>query len=262
MDTALTSLIGELVSPKSYLHEALYDSVLLSALCVAWFYAYSGLLVLPFLSKDDNRQRRLAWVLTLLSAIVGSAAGTVQLLRVAQHGWQPEVVTGSPREWRFVTHFFMVYFVWDWILSFKYYPSFFDGLTGYAHHVFYFFAGIGFLYFENTTPFMMGLIMEYSSFFMSIGSCHPHLRSDMAFGATFFCVRVVYHVFLVYRFFVMPHPVWMLGAAPLPVHLLWFKNWCSSYLLGGKKKQQLEAAKQANGATNGATNGVEKEKLQ
>jgi hypothetical protein len=102
-------------------------------------------------------------------------------------------------------------------------------LTGYFHHIVYIIVSIVSFRINAAGLYMLYLIEELPTIFLSTGSYNQLLRKDYTFGLTFFLTRIVYHIFLTWKFKTNFMFVTM-GALSLSVHSYWFKNWCSKYL--------------------------------
>lgn len=127
-------------------------------------------------------------------------------------------------------------------------------LTTYIHHTLYIWlmyfiiTGDG-IFIKTPTPFskafMWCLIEELPTFLLALGSIFPSLRSDLAFGISFFLLRIVYHLYVFYI-------TWNLGAytpmivlyfITLGMHFIWFYTWFVKYgiyYITGKKKEKKE----------------------
>ena len=90
-----------------------------------------------------------------------------------------------------------------------------------------------------TTGFSPYLIEELPTLIMALGSIDSRLRSDMAFGLTFFLTRIVWHAMAVGNVLILPanhpmnHMAWF-GCLTMALHLYWFTKWVAKYALKGK----------------------------
>jgi len=123
----------------------------------------------------------------------------------------------------------MAYFITDCIVGYNKYHKYMCNLTGYFHHIVYIIVSIVSFRINAVGLYILYLIEELPTIFLSTGSYNQLLRKDYTFGLTFFLTRIIYHVFLTWRFksnFMFA----IMGVLSLSVHSYWFKNWCSNYL--------------------------------
>lgn len=123
----------------------------------------------------------------------------------------------------------MAYFLTDCIVGYNKYHKYMCNLTGYFHHIVYIIVSIVSFKINVTGLYILYLIEELPTIFLSTGSYNQLLRKDYTFGLTFFLTRIIYHIFLTWKFrsnlmFII------MGILSLSVHSYWFKNWCSKYL--------------------------------
>jgi len=123
----------------------------------------------------------------------------------------------------------MAYFITDCIVGYNKYHKYMCNLTGYFHHIVYIIVSIVSFRINAAGLYMLYLIEELPTIFLSTGSYNQLLRKDYTFGLTFFLTRIVYHIFLTWKFKTNFMFITM-GALSLSVHSYWFKNWCSKYL--------------------------------
>jgi hypothetical protein len=101
-------------------------------------------------------------------------------------------------------------------------------------------------------------LLELPTFIMSLGSTHPHLRQDLAFGVTFFLCRIVWLVAATVALLVIEAPIPLLllvvpTALVLLLHCWWFSKWWASYSAapgsgGAEEAKAAEAAAAAAAA--------------
>jgi hypothetical protein len=133
----------------------------------------------------------------------------------------------------------MAYFITDCIVGYNKYHKYMCNLTGYFHHIVYIIVSIVSFRINAVGLYILYLIEELPTIFLSTGSYNQLLRKDYTFGLTFFLTRIIYHVFLTWRFksnFMFA----IMGVLSLSVHSYWFKNWCSKYLCLYIKKNKIK----------------------
>ena len=132
--------------------------------------------------------------------------------------------------------FFGVANVCDLFLGLVFYPENLSFLTTYFHHTVFTWLMIcaitthgGFI----TTPspfvpsFVMALPEELPTFLLALGSVSKKFRTDIGFGVTFFLLRIVYHLFLLYYVIANGCNAVTIGMYILSttLHVVWFKSW-------------------------------------
>jgi hypothetical protein len=135
----------------------------------------------------------------------------------------------------------MAYFITDCIVGYNKYHQYMCNLTGYFHHIVYIIVSVISFRINATGLYVLYLIEELPTIFLNTGRYNHLLRKDYTFGLTFFLTRIVYHIFLTWKFksnfmFII------MGALSLSVHCYWFRNWCSKYIFN-KQKSQIEKNK-------------------
>ena len=123
----------------------------------------------------------------------------------------------------------MAYFITDCVLGYYKYHKYMCNLSGYFHHIVYIIVSIVSFRIDAVGLYILYLIEELPTIFLSTGSYNQLLRKDYTFGLTFFLTRIVYHIFLTWRF-QSSLLFLIMGVLSLSVHSYWFKNWCSKYL--------------------------------
>ena len=116
------------------------------------------------------------------------------------------------------------YFIMDCYLGSKEYHKYMCSLSGYFHHIIYIMVGLYTLKYDYSSFFILFLIEELPTVFLSLGQYNSKLRKNKTFGTTFFITRIVYHLFLIYKF-KNHYEFLILGMLSLGVHSYWFKNW-------------------------------------
>ncbi len=80
-----------------------------------------------------------------------------------------------------------------------------------------------------TGPFVCSIVEELPTFFLALGSVFPSLRSDIAFGLTFFVLRIVFQALLFFSYRPWNFGKLILGL-PFLMHIFWFRSWSQKYL--------------------------------
>lgn len=127
-----------------------------------------------------------------------------------------------------------------------------DFLTSYIHHPVFlwisYFCITGDGLFVTCRPFAVTFAMMYleeiPTFLLGLGTVFPSMRSDLAFGVTFFLFRLTYHIAMAaYGFYCgIDTPLFMLFVLTSILHLFWFSSWISKYgkvLTGGKSSKKV-----------------------
>ena len=125
------------------------------------------------------------------------------------------------------------YFIMDIGIGFFKYHKNMCNLSGYFHHIVYIFVSMYSLKKDYTSYYWLYMIEELPTFFLSSGSYNKKLRFDNLFGFTFFCTRILYHIYLTW--IVKSNYLFLiLGGMTLGLHSFWFKNWYQKYFLKNK----------------------------
>lgn len=208
--------------------ERLFDISVSSIALLLWYY---------YLRRTtDKTEKRLSWILTLLSSSVSSFGCIPVVYEGFKTGFPSELIYGNDRISRALVNFFCSYLLWDTILIYTDYPS----IGGIHHHLPYLLFMVVSLHYKCPAMFAVFMPMEISSIFLSIGHIWPSYRADFLFGITFFAGRIVYHFILWCRLYVTreesPFFVWPFALLPFFVHLQWFYKWCLSMLRKRRKQ--------------------------
>ena len=133
----------------------------------------------------------------------------------------------------------MAYFLTDCILGYNKYHKYMCSLTGYFHHIVYIVVSIAAFKINSVGLYILYLIEELPTVFLSTGSYSQLLRKDYTFGLTFFLTRILYHVFLTWKF-KSSILFLIMGGLSLSLHSYWFKNWIVKYLFKSKSNQKVK----------------------
>jgi len=208
------------------------------------------------------KRRKMAWSISLGNSFICSVIGVIYLFlkypTVSYGGilipswpmvWEEHLVQGNVKDavrasifygkenfGYLACIFFGVANVMDIALGSIFYSRHFSILTTYFHHTIFtwlmVFAITTHGGFVNTpTPFVpsfvIALIEEIPTFLLALGTVFPVFRSDLAFGVTFFWLRIVFHLFYLsycLSWSVYQPIIWMFVLSTV-LHVMWFKDW-------------------------------------
>jgi len=228
-------------------------SELLAGLAVG-ITAYCGFYTCASRYVKESKGR--AWVLTCLTATLSTTAGAVVGLDALKNYWEPGDVgalvlpklnvefwvTETPLS-KFLCLNFLSFLVSDVVMGVLFYAKHFHLLEGWVHHGVYIAILIKW-YLSGLSPvFAFFSVEELPTLLLGLGTIDPRLRTDMGFGAAFFLTRLLWHIVGVYNACIAPKghgargQAWF-GVVSLLLHLHWFSQWVSKYLIGGKKKKK------------------------
>lgn len=110
------------------------------------------------------------------------------------------------------------------------YRSYINLLSGWIHHVIYIALSIHGIKTGQSRAFIVFGIEEVPSMVLALGNINAAWRCDWGFGATFFCLRIVYHICVTVFAIVYAYgstAVWTAGALSAMMHVWWFTGWVS-----------------------------------
>lgn len=252
-------------SSNLWQNETIIDLSLATILVMLWYYMIVSFFFPTYIQGREKdsfeiwREKRLAWIMTLLSAIVECTVVSIYCYYIATGITQvpsfidlsnfdlssPEKLVkffhGSDRLSSFAIRFFCTYLLIDTIYMILYYKSV-SNFQSWLHHIGYFVAMGGSLYCECPMIFLSFMPIEFSTIFLGSGHIWPNARQDLLFGVSFFLLRVLYHglliSFLLINYVHINYIFFTLGACgSWLMHLQWFGIWFRKYRrgkLGGK----------------------------
>lgn len=134
----------------------------------------------------------------------------------------------------------MSYLIMDCYIGYNKYHKYMCTLSGYTHHIAYIFISMAALTINASSFYFLYMIEEFPTIFLSSGNYNKSLRKDNIFGLTFFITRILYHVYLTWKF--KSNTMFLiLGLLSLGLHTYWFKNWFMKYIWNKYiKKETLE----------------------
>lgn len=131
------------------------------------------------------------------------------------------------------------YFISDIVIGFFKYHKNMCNLAGYTHHIVYIFISLLTIKQNSISYYLLYMIEELPTFFLSSGHFNKKLRCDNLFGFTFFCTRILYHIYLTW---IVRHNILfvILGVLSLGLHSFWFQNWFKKYFLKIDLKKSIK----------------------
>lgn len=124
--------------------------------------------------------------------------------------------------------YFTAYLITDLYIGNKDYPESMNVIAGNTHHIVYICINIISLYFNIYPLYLLFMLSELPTFLLALGSFDSTLRNNTLFGITFFCTRILYHIFLIW-ICRDQSIIFYLSIIVLCMHLYWFKGWFHKY---------------------------------
>lgn len=207
-------------------------------------------MLITFQTIQTRRQR--AWILTLISSLVMSVGS---LPTVVHFLWTSGGdLRHHPTQWWdldvYLCCFFVAYLVMDLGIGVVHYPDQIHLLSGWIHHVLYAVLVMHLLDRSLTTSFCLMLPLELPTFVLALGRLFKELRNDGVFGGMFFSTRIVYHAWMIWRFwegYSVEGQWWLVVAGVYPLHWYWFKGWVRQQRDLKKKKKAKSAGVEGEG---------------
>ena len=207
------------------------------------------------------KEKRLSWIMTLLSAIFASVMTVIYAVDLTIY---PTTLSmpfelkdlvdldtytfNTPNMMKFLfghdrlsllsIRFFCTYMVLDTIYMYRYYYNISNAVS-WIHHIGYAIVMASTLFFTPPCPmiFVVFFPLEISTIFLAVGNIWPYAKQDILFGVTFFMFRVVYHgalvAYLFYNFTSIPpyKSFYAIGASmSWFMHCHWFVNWFKKFV--------------------------------
>jgi hypothetical protein len=163
--------------------------------------------------------KRRMWILSSLTTSIVSIVGSAQLIY-----WFATGDTSTSASMEYMFHLMKAYFLVDLVYNAIYHFADTDILDCWIHHTIYIvmfdqvlrqgIAGV-------LRPF---LVLEIPAAIRAWGSLFPALRSDLAYGMTFFVFRVMWPFIAICY---VDFPAWGVGCFCLAqtAHVYWFYKW-------------------------------------
>ncbi|RUS12719.1 hypothetical protein BC937DRAFT_87192 [Endogone sp. FLAS-F59071] len=253
MTFLIAPLLRPLLTPKevpltylSTIQQPLYPiTVVASALFLLTFFFIT--VRHPFITTDKQR----AYLLTAVSSTITTSGALNILYRFWRSGWDLSALSYESPIWFSLTVFFQTFLVVDLAVGLVYYRKRIDPLTGWTHHIIYYFTLWWVMSCRLTQLFGIMCLLEAPTLALALGSINPKWRKDMVFASLFVSTRLVFHgfmLYMLYNYHPMPQAVLVLGFF-YPVHVYWF--------FGFVKQQQRLARKRAAAVKEASVSAVE-----
>ncbi|EJT99731.1 hypothetical protein DACRYDRAFT_55422 [Dacryopinax primogenitus] len=232
-------------------------------------------IVYLILAQRYRTGRQRAWIAT------GAASGCMTITAVPffwdwlSNGCSLTAV--DPRWWlsERVCAGFMGYLVSDLITGSIFYSAHISLVMGWIHHIIYFILLSYVIAQRWSFIFCLGAMMELPTNLLALATLEPALRNDYFFAASFFTLRIAYHILLIVQFALPSTRVEFLGNKPgmgqwgpllffclaLPMHVIWFYGCVKGIIRRSKQKKEaaLKATSEAAETIKGTqTPGAEK----
>jgi hypothetical protein len=175
-----------------------------------------------------------------------TAVGTFSILpRFVSSGWDVVSVLSDTRLDRFICTFFGTFCCLDLIFGIVFYPKQLDLLTGWVHHSMY----LWLMYHLHSNHiqggFSLFLVEELPTFLLALGNVARGWRTNLLFGLSFFVTRLVWHGYLLSKFWmarkVSSHALWPIITAALVLHLHWFYGYVRQQIRRFAKRNRVKA---------------------
>lgn len=169
-------------------------------------------------------EKQISWLLTFASSLVCTLISVPCFYNFWRSGWDVALL-GTESPWHTAgVCFFITYLALDMSLGAIFYRRRITILTGWFHHSIYIFILLWFLRLRTASFFCTVAILEVPTLILAIGSLAPNWRCDFLFAATFFCLRLVLHAYMIPEL-KRNHRVdsiWLVAVFVYPLHLYWF----------------------------------------
>eukprot|EP01147_Barroeca_monosierra_P005501 gene5501-162_t len=181
-----------------------------------------------------DRQRGTSWCITTTNAFFMLILSFQYAKNFIFESFSPSLIWTDHRITRFTLTAFAVSLGLDLLFGCLFYPQHINFLSGWMHHILYLVL-LAYLLSERVSCALMpALFEELPTFILGVGSMFPVFRNDIAFGVTFFLLRIVFHTIFSMRVIIsnnnMDHPAASSAAvaccATLLLHCYWFFGWC------------------------------------
>lgn len=171
------------------------------------------------LAGHPKRLNARSWLLTLLVSPWMFACSVPALAEARRRGWSEEWGYDESSVSRACVMGFVIYMVVDLAVGVVDYRKEIDPLSGWFHHIAYC-AMLGYVCLKHQTKgFMPWLLEEASTVVLGLGRAQIY-RNDWLTGASFFAVRVVFHAYMQYVW-------WVAFVAPGSQHFAWYYYLCT-----------------------------------
>ncbi|KAI8070934.1 hypothetical protein BC940DRAFT_270381 [Gongronella butleri] len=215
-------------------------------------YINSGaLLSFVFLTSKQAlalNEKQTSWILTWTASLVCSIASLPSVYRFCASGFDLVWLTqNTPNDISMVC-FFQAYLALDLYYGWRFYRSRVSWVTGWLHHGFYLVFLVWLLAMRLSSFFVVASILEVPTLILATGSIVPQWRSDRLFALTFFCLRLVFHTWMI-RFLKHYHhnrSLWGVALLVLPMHIYWFYGIVATNVRNFRSKRKQVAVPTLN----------------
>jgi hypothetical protein len=198
--------------------------------CIDYYFIYNDTIK----RNNDLSERQRAHILTI------KASTTLFLLSIYFNykfyisGFDKDLYTNNITESdNFILELavfnFMSYLIMDCYIGYNKYHKYMCVLSGYTHHIVYIFVSMIALNIDASSFYFLYMIEEFPTIFLSSGNYNKSLRKDNIFGMIFLVTRILYHMYLTWKF--RSNGIFLIiGLMSLVLHIYWFKNWFEKYV--------------------------------
>jgi len=227
--------------------DAVWPLPALAAWLVAFVALYMSVFAVGVAILPPSARRKRSWLLTLVSSIGTSTGGLYFAARVLRGGvaaLQAEDAAATDGGLGvLLILFFAVYLVLDLVVGSLCYREQITVLSGWVHHTVY--LGVAHWALNNNATALLSafFVSEIPTVIMALGQLNAALRNDLAFGASYFVTRLVYHGYLLALWLAHWARGWSVVAGTLALHVYWFYSWVQSQRRRGWFRPTKVAAK-------------------
>lgn len=220
----LTTLRTITPAPGLSMHDIFLYAAISTLYLIGGYYAFGKLHPESFQTTKPR-----AWILTLLLNVI-LLPTTTKYIRDYVWKWNERGMFSDDEQSRAATTFFIVFLILDLLFAAIDYPDRMKLLDGWIHH-FVYVCFMSFILLKGwSISAMTTFPLEYPTAVMAIGNIFPSWRSDLMFGFSFFCFRILYHSYLLWKWLNVESPpmqLWPVCLMVLLLHFYWFSLWCS-----------------------------------
>ncbi|THH07907.1 hypothetical protein EW145_g3063 [Phellinidium pouzarii] len=164
--------------------------------------------------------RQKAWVLTAFTSFLMTCASLPFAWDYAAGGMSVHAVRTSATYAGIMNTLFQAYLISDLILGALHYRQHVNLLSGWVHHALYILIVEFAKRHSWAHLFSFCACMELPTFILSLGTLHPHLRSDYLFAASFFATRILLHAILLVSYTLSRNRNTLLAGSFAPASIL------------------------------------------
>lgn len=211
-------------------------AVITSFLCLEQYSLYNNIIS----RRKDLTVKQRAYVLSVKAAVSMLIIGLFYNYRWYQAGfdlstYKNNLTNSDHLIQQLAILSFSSYLLMDSIIGHYHYHKYMRVLSGYLHHIVYLCVNILALWSGEYPYFMLFMLEELPTVFLSVGSFNEKYRKNYTFGITFFLTRILFHAFLIYKMYQNgSRLVSGLASVVLVLHVYWFYGWIKKYGLPGK----------------------------